>query len=122
MKRVGLDQISVDLKDSDPEIKKLAAKALLKDASCSGELIASILKDADKADGYGLYDILFDDENDFSSVFRAASESSRPQGEAARPSAICSGGAFTIEDGITMAWRQRSVCPQEGHQLSLLDQ
>lgn len=100
MKQVGLDQILLDLKDSDPEIKKLASHALLKDTSCSGELIESILKDADKATSAVLYEILFEDENDFSSVFYAASKDPDPKVRRLAIRYLFRRGSFTIEDGI----------------------
>ncbi len=100
MKRVGLDQILLDLKDSDPEIKKLAAHGLLRDPSCSGELIESILKEADHATAAILYEILFEDENDFSSVFYAASNDPDPKIRRLAIRYLFRRGTFTIEDGI----------------------
>ncbi|MBN2298353.1 MAG: HEAT repeat domain-containing protein [Deltaproteobacteria bacterium] len=78
MKRVGLDQILRDLKDSDPEIKRMAAKAILKEPSPE-KLIADILKDADKPTAMAVYDVLFDDNEDYSAIFMDASADPDPR-------------------------------------------
>jgi len=67
-----LNQILKDLFDSDPEIKKMAAKAILKDADEPAQVFSSILKEADRPTATVVYDVLFDAEGDFSSIFRAA--------------------------------------------------
>lgn len=100
LKRAGLDQILVDLKDSDPEIKKLAAKALLADPSCSDQLIASILSDADKTTSEIIYDALFDNENDFPAVFHAATNDPDPDLRRKAVRYLFRRGMFTTEQGI----------------------
>lgn len=100
LKQVGLDQILLDLKDSDPEIKKLAAKALLKDPTCSDELLFSILKDADPVATAVLYDALFDDEKDFPSIFFAAAEGTDARVRRMAVRYLFRRGMFTVEDGI----------------------
>lgn len=72
MKGSVLNQILKDLFDSDPEIKKMAAKAILKDADEPAQVFSSILKEADRPTATVVYDVLFDAEGDFSSIFRAA--------------------------------------------------
>ena len=100
MKRAGLDQILVDLKDSDPEIKKLAAKALLADPSCSDQLISSILSDADKPTSDILYDTLFDNENDYPAIFYAATNDPDPELRRKAVRYLFRRGMFTTEQGI----------------------
>jgi HEAT repeat protein len=100
LKRVGLEQILEDLKDNDPEIKKLAAKALLKDPSCSDELILSVLVDADKATTTVLYETMFEDERDFPAVFHAAASDPDPLVRRMAIRYLFRRGAFTLEDGV----------------------
>jgi hypothetical protein len=95
-----LDQILVDLKDSDPEIKKLAAKALLADPSCSDQLISSILSDADKPTSEILYDTLFDNENDYPAIFYAATNDPDPELRRKAVRYLFRRGMFTTEQGI----------------------
>jgi HEAT repeat protein len=100
LKRVGLDQILEDLTDNDPEIKKLAAKALLKDSSCSDELIASVLQDADKTTSGILYETLFDDDKDYPDVFHSATSDPDPGVRRMAIRYLFRRGAFALEDGI----------------------
>ena len=72
MKGSVLNQILKDLFDSDPEIKKMAAKAILRDADEPAQVFSSILKEADRPTATVIYDVLFDAEGDFSSIFRVA--------------------------------------------------
>jgi HEAT repeat protein len=102
LKRVGLDQILEDLTDNDPEIKKLAARALLKDSSCSDELISSILQDADKATSTILYETLFDDDKDFPAVFHTAASDQDPSVRRMAIRYLFRRGSFALDDGI--AW------------------
>jgi HEAT repeat protein len=102
LKRVGLEQILEDLTDNDPEIKKLAAKALLKDSSCSDELVTSVLQDADKATSAILYETLFEDGKDFPDVFHAATSDPDPAVRRMAIRYLFRRGAFALDDGI--AW------------------
>lgn len=102
MKRAGLEQILVDLKDSDPEIKKLAAKALLSEPSCSDQLIVSILSDADKPTSEIIYDTLFDNENDFPAIFHAATNAPDPDLRRKAVRYLFRRGMFTTEQGVKM--------------------
>jgi len=100
LKRVGLEQILRDLHDIDPEIKKMAAKAILREPSCSGQLVASILKDADKPTAAALYDTLFDDENDYTAVFFDATADPDPRVRRQAIRYLFRRGSFTAEDGL----------------------
>jgi HEAT repeat protein len=104
LKRVGLDQILEDLADNDTEIKKLAAKALLKDSSCSDELLSSILLDADKTTSAILYETLFDEDRDFPAVFHSAASDPDPAVRRMAIRYLFRRGAFALEDGI--GWLQ----------------
>ena len=102
MKRVSLDQILADLKDGNPEIKKLAAKALAGDPSCSFDLIASILKGADDSTIAVIYDILYDDEKDFTPVFTAATEADDARIRRKAVRYLFRRGKFSAQDGIRL--------------------
>jgi len=102
LKRVDLEQILHDLKDNDPEIKKMAAKAILKDPSCSGQFIASILKDADTPTAAAIYDVLFDDEKDYPEIFLEAAAVPDPRVRRQAIRYLFRRGLFTVEDG--MGW------------------
>lgn len=100
MKRVSLDQILRDLKDDDPEIKKMAAKAILRESSPADQVIADILKEADKPTATAIYDVLFDDSTDFAAIFQEATADpdARVRRQAIRY--LFRRGFFTVEDGI----------------------
>ncbi len=106
LKRVGLEQILEDLTDNDPEIKKLAAKALLRESSCTGELLATVLRDADKPTSTILYEALFDDDRDFPGVFRCAASDPDPAVRRMAIRYLFRRGAFALDDGI--AWLEDS--------------
>jgi HEAT repeat protein len=96
---VGLNQILRDLHDEDPEIKKLAAKAILKESSDPVKVFSSVLKDADPQTSTAIYDILFDAEDDFTAVFRAATEDNDPVVRARAIRYLFRRGAFRPEEG-----------------------
>lgn len=100
MKRVGLDQILRDLKDSNPEIKKMAAKAILRESPSPDQLIADILEDADKPTAMAVYDVLFDDNNDFPAIFMDAVADPDPRIRRQAIRYLFRRGLFTVEDGI----------------------
>jgi hypothetical protein len=100
LNRVGFEQILRDLDDIDPEIKKMAARALLRDPSCSRQLIASILQDADKPTAAALYEVMFNDEGDYTEIFRNAAADSDPRVRMQAIRYLFRRGAFTVEDGL----------------------
>ena len=100
MKRVGLDQILRDLKDSDPEIKRLAAKAILQESSSPDKLIAEVLEDADKPTAMAIYDVLFYDDNDYPAIFLSAASDPDPRVRRLAVRYLFRRGLFTVEDGI----------------------
>ena len=100
MKGVGLDQILQDLHDADPEIKKMAAKAILKEISDPAKVFSSVLRDADKPTAGAIYDILFEAEADFSSIFRDATKDEDPRVRARAIRYLFRKGIFNPEDGI----------------------
>ena len=99
MKRVGLDQILRDLKDSDPEIKRMAAKALLKESSPE-KLIADILQDADKPTAMAVYDVLFEDNDDYSAIFMGASADPDPRIRRQAIRYLFRRGSFDVEHAL----------------------
>lgn len=100
MKGIGLNQILRDLQDEDPEIKKMAARAILKETKDPSRVLFEVLKDADKPTSGAIYDILFDAESDFSDIFRAATLDEDPRVRARAIRYLFRRGAFKPEDGI----------------------
>ena len=100
MKRVGLDQILQDLKDSDPEIKKMAAKAILQESPSPDKLVADILEDADKPTAKAIYDVLFYDDNDYPEIFMGAVADPDPRIRRQAVRYLFRRGLFRVEDGI----------------------
>lgn len=116
MKGVGLNQILRDLSDSDPEIKKMAAKEILRESSDPVKVFSSVLKQADKPTASVIYDTLFDADNDFSSIFREATKDADAQVRARAIRYLFRKGRFRPEDGITWLTdsdpyvRRRVIC------------
>jgi HEAT repeat protein len=100
LKRVGLDQILRDLKDSDPEIKRMAAKAILQESPSPDKLVADILEDADKPTAMALYDVLFYDDNDYPAIFMNAGADPDARVRRLAIRYLFRRGLFTVEDGI----------------------
>ncbi|HOO39510.1 MAG TPA: HEAT repeat domain-containing protein [Deltaproteobacteria bacterium] len=100
MKRVGLDQILRDLKDSDPEIKRMAANAILQESPSPDTLIAEILEDADKPTAMAIYDVLFYDDNDYPAIFLNAAIDPDPRVRRLAVRYLFRRGLFRVEDGI----------------------
>jgi hypothetical protein len=78
LKGIGLNQILKDLNDADPEIKKMAARAILKEIPDPARVLSEALKGADKPTATAIYDILFDAQADFSEIFHAATHDEDP--------------------------------------------
>jgi HEAT repeat protein len=100
LKGIGLDQILRDLHDEDPEIKKMAARAILKETRDPEQVFSGILKDADKPTSGAIYDILFDADQDFSGIFHAATLDDDPRVRARAIRYLFRRGAFRPEEGI----------------------
>jgi len=99
VKGVGLDQMLRDLCDADPEIKKMAARAILKESSNPAKVFSSVLKDADGPTSEAIYDILFDADADFSGIFMSATEHEDPVVRARAIRYLLRRGAFEPKDG-----------------------
>jgi HEAT repeat protein len=116
LKGVGLNQILRDLLDSDPEIKKMAAKVILRESSDPAKVFSSALKQADRPTASVIYDTLFDADNDFSSIFREATKDADAQVRARAIRYLFRKGRFRPEDGITWLTdsdpyvRRRVIC------------
>ncbi len=100
MKGVGLDQMLRDLYDADPEIKKMAARAILRESPDPVTVFSSVLKDADRLTSEAIYTILFDAEADFSSIFKAATEHDDPEIRARAIRYLFRKGSFDPTDGV----------------------
>jgi hypothetical protein len=100
LKGVGLNQILRDLTDSDLEIKKMAAKAILREADDPGQILSAVLRDADRPTTTVIYDILFDADDDFSSIFREAVGSDDAQVRARAIRYLFRRGMFDPHDGV----------------------
>ena len=98
MKGVSLDQILLDLNDEDPEIKRLAATALL--AQNDEDLIKEVLAKVDRATQEVLYNALFDAEGDYAKIFRDATADDDPSVRRLAIRYIFRKGRFCLEDGL----------------------
>jgi len=101
LKQIGLDQILRDLEDSDPEIKKMAAKAIIRESPSPEQLIADILKDADKPTAMAIYDVLFEDNKDFPAIFTDAAQDPDPRIRRQAIRYLFRRGAFDVKDAVT---------------------
>jgi HEAT repeat protein len=99
LKGVGLDQILRDLSDSDPEIKKMAAKAIIRESDDPAKVLSSVLKDADRPTTIAIYDILFEADEDFSSIFRKATQDDDAQVRGRAIRYLFRKGMFRPQDG-----------------------
>lgn len=100
LKGVGLNHMLQDLYDADPEIKKLAAKAILKETPDPVKVFSSVLKDADKPTSGAIYDILFDADADCSPIFMEATRDEDPRVRARAIRYLFRRGVFKPEEGI----------------------
>lgn len=100
MKGVGLDQILRDLKDKDPEIKRMAAQAVLKQSPSPDDVFFSVLQDADRSTAFAIYDALFESPQDFSSIFKQATDDPDPRVRSQAIRYLFRRGSFRVEDGI----------------------
>lgn len=76
--KLSIDQILEDLRDNDPEIKRLAAKALVQQTSRPDEVALSALEQADRTTSQIIYDVLFDAPGDYTQVFRRGAQDTDP--------------------------------------------
>lgn len=88
-----------DLHDADPEIKKMAARAILRESPDPVRVFSSALKDADRPTSNAIYDILFDADADFSGIFKGATEDDDPAVRARAIRYLFRRGAFQPQDG-----------------------
>jgi hypothetical protein len=66
---IGLDQMLRDLFDENPDIKKMAARAILKEAPRPDRVLGDVIREADKATLEVVLDVLFNAEGDFTGIF-----------------------------------------------------
>jgi|GEM_PF-341041 len=100
LKGIGLNQILQDLRDTDPEIKRLAARALLSESPSPDTVITDILEDADRPTAMAIYDVLFDADSDFTPIFNNATLDSDPRVRRQAIRYLFRRGRFGAEDGI----------------------
>jgi len=98
--KLSIDQILEDLKDSDPEIKRLAAKALVQHAPRPDELALSVIEQADRSTAMVVYDVLFDAPGDYSMVFRQGARDPDPDVRCKAIRYLFRNKAFKITDGV----------------------
>lgn len=98
--KLSIDQILDDLRDSDPEIKRLAAKALVQNTSRPDEVALSVLEQSDKATAQVIYDVLFDAPGDYTSVFRRGAEDVDPSVRCHAIRYLFRNKAFKRDDGL----------------------
>lgn len=102
MKGIGLDQIVKDLYDTEPDIKKMAARAILKESGDPAQVFSQVVRDADRDTLEAVLDVLFDADADFTGVF---SQVTRHPDASIRAKAIrylFRRGAFRPSDAV--AW------------------
>ncbi len=100
MKGVSLDQILLDLKDDDNEIKRMAAQALLHQTDDPEDLVRSVIDDADIDTLEAVYSVLFDADGDYSAIFMDATVSDDPRIRRMAIRYIFRKGRFCLEDGL----------------------
>ncbi|MCD6569604.1 MAG: HEAT repeat domain-containing protein [Deltaproteobacteria bacterium] len=100
MKQIDIEQAIADLKDNSPEIKRMAAKAILKGSSTPEDIFTPVLKEADRATVKIIYDVLFDAGRDFSSIFMDATKDTDPRIRRQAIRYLFRKGKFKIDDGI----------------------
>lgn len=98
--KLSIDQILEDLKDSDPEIKRMAAKALVQHAPRPDELALSVIEQADRSTVMVVYDVLFDAPGDYSMVFRQGAQDPDPDVRCKAIRYLFRNKAFKITDGV----------------------
>lgn len=100
MKGVGLNQMLRDLFDEDPEIKKMAARAIAKETPDPVGVFSSVLKDADSSTSDVIFDILFNADADFTPIFKDATEHDDPVIRAKAIRYLFRRGSFQPQDSI----------------------
>jgi len=102
LKGIALDQMLKDLLDPDPTIKKMAARAILRESDDPGQVLAGALDGADTQTLEAVLDVLFNSDGDFTEIF---SGMTRHEDASIRAKAIrylFRKGAFTPADAV--AW------------------
>jgi len=78
----------------------MAAKAILKESTSPEKLIADILKEADKPTAMAIYDVLFEDNEDFSTIFMEASADPDPRIRRQAIRYLFRRGSFEVKDAV----------------------
>ncbi|MEA2101943.1 MAG: HEAT repeat domain-containing protein [Thermodesulfobacteriota bacterium] len=99
MKDAVLEQILEDLKDNDPNIKQLAAKALLQQPGVE-KIISEILDHSDHPTSSIIYEQIYEAQGDYSSIFRTAMDNSDPRIRGIAVRYLFRKGSFEKADGI----------------------
>jgi len=89
-----------DIEDKDPEVKRLAAKAILRYSPDPEEAFKSILENGDRSTAFIVYEILYDASQDFSSIFLKATEDPDPRIRRLAIRYLFRRSRFTLEDGL----------------------
>jgi len=95
-----MDDILQDLRDSDPEIKRLAAKALAQHGNLEQARIAEALNSSDKLTSTIVYDTLFDAPGDFTPLFHSGVKDSDPHIRCQSIRYLFRNGSFKPSEGI----------------------
>ncbi len=89
-----------DIKDNNTEVKKLAAKAILRYSANPESIFESILEDGDRVTAFLVYETLYDAHQDFSSIFLKATKDIDPRVRRMAIRYLFRRSRFTIEDAI----------------------
>ncbi len=99
MKGVEFEQILKDLQDREPEIKRLAAQAMITHP-LSQESVFALLEVADKPTTLAIYEALYEAEEDYSTIFLRATDDEDPRIRRQAIRYLFRRGTFTVEDGM----------------------
>jgi HEAT repeat protein len=97
---LNMNDILQDLKDSNPEIKRLAARALAQQGDSSQNLILDALESADRDTAAIMYETLFDAPGDFTKVFNKGTKEKDPYIRSQSIRYLFRNGSFNPTEGV----------------------
>ncbi len=96
-----IERVLADLKDRDIQVKRLAIKAILKDSEKPDDIMATALESADSLTKEIVYDEVFNDTRDFSSLFFEATKDADPRIRATAIRYLFQKNSLKMEDALT---------------------
>jgi len=98
--KLNINDILQDLRDSNPEIKRMAAKALAQHGDSAQYLIIEALETADRDTATIIYDTLFDTPGNFTKVFYKGTKERDPHIRSQSIRYLFRNGSFKPNEGI----------------------